>query len=332
MITAPTVFILGAGASEPYGLPVGLDLKRQIIWNLALDLSLDGENKRRELVEAGAALRDITSLAEDLPAAGLPSVDAFLERREDLIDVGKMAIAQALVPAEDEDRLIMLDVIAEFMNPSSDPPEDDRSARDWYSYLWREMDAPFGLLDKNAVSFITFNYDRSLERFLYGAIWAAHNHFRTFEECAAVVAQFNIVHVHGSLGRLPWQPGDAVARPYGGDLTAHTIQKAAASIQIVSETDAETAEFKQARNLIAAAERVVFLGFGYFRDNLDKLHIPRVYRGGPAPALVLGSAYGFESGERNRVSLALGVPRDRLGERGDDALLFLKRNADQVFG
>ena len=33
MIDTPTLFILGAGASVPYGFPVGAQLKRHIIKN-----------------------------------------------------------------------------------------------------------------------------------------------------------------------------------------------------------------------------------------------------------------------------------------------------------
>ena len=324
MITTHTVFILGAGASEPYGFPVGARLKESVVLKLQ-------KGARGQLVKAGADPGEAGSFMADLSECGDASIDAFLENRKDLVTVGKMAIAQALIPAERMDRLFMLDLLDHKLHRSERRVRDDRFERNWYPYLWKKMRTTFDRLGENKVSFITFNYDRSLEQFLYTVIRKNYKIEHPTGEYAQAVAHFPIIHVHGSLGRLPWQDGDGEPRDYVPTVTLEAIRQAAASIQIVSETDANTPQFEKARTLIKKAERVVFLGFGYHEENLRKLNMPQIFRSGRRARTIMGSAYGFLSGELKPVSESTGMRVRNLGEPGDDALLFLRRNADKVF-
>lgn len=121
MITTPTVLVLGAGASCPYGFPTAKELKNRIcevfsnpdvISRLAkgLDRSSDQFVEFRE-----AFWKSSTS-----------SVDAFLEGRPEFLDVGKLAIAYCLIPFENEPDLY------------SPPPGDG----DWYLYLSERLNRP----------------------------------------------------------------------------------------------------------------------------------------------------------------------------------------------
>lgn len=143
MISKPTVFILGAGASKPYGYPLGWELRERI---LALpddcELFPKLDHAPNEFIQFKKALAE--SPAE--------SIDAFLEHRDEFTRIGKHAIAAELLKCEQRERLY-------------DPGNED----DWYRYLFNRMTAGvrFDHFLQNEVSFVTFNYDRSLEEYLF---------------------------------------------------------------------------------------------------------------------------------------------------------------------
>src|SRR6266498_1227589 len=98
MIEKPTVLILGAGASEPYGFPTGGELQDEII---------DGCQREDSPIWGHLSNLAFTSLAiqdfgKQLLHAKRPSVDRFLESRENpYLRIGTAAIVSALIPKED---------------------------------------------------------------------------------------------------------------------------------------------------------------------------------------------------------------------------------------
>lgn len=130
-------------------------------------------------------------------------------------------------------------------------------------------------IGKNRLSVITFNYDRSLEYFLCAAIKAREK--GDDATALGLVRQLRIVHVHGTLGEL--SPADSDGRrPYRPDLSKDAVLLASRCIQVLPETKDDSEEFRLARDLIAEAERVVFLGFGFHDDNLGRLRVDRSHR------------------------------------------------------
>ena len=95
MIEKPTVFILGAGASAPYGYPSGQKLVDDIKESLI----------KKSLLYRMCLLFDfsetyIRDFAEALHNSLDSSIDAFLERRPVFIDLGKIIITFILVQYE----------------------------------------------------------------------------------------------------------------------------------------------------------------------------------------------------------------------------------------
>jgi hypothetical protein len=248
MISTPTVFVLGAGASMPYGLPSGKDLVTQICQASAgVDFAYFRIDPDR-----------YSAFASELRASKQASVDAFLEHRKELQEVGKKAIAYYLIQAEKNEALF-----------AAEP------AQDWYSHVVDRIttDTTFDELTKNQVGFITFNYDRSLEQFLFKTISARYG--RPFDDVQKVVSQFKIIHVHGRLGFLPWQsPRADDQRPYEPKCTSREIEIAAKGIKIISEDIDGSAEFAEAQELMKPAKRVAILGFGYHPVNMRRLKVP----------------------------------------------------------
>src|SRR5450759_4664688 len=102
MIANETVFVLGAGASAVFDYPIGRPLLDAVCNGLArVDLSVRNTVKNT----TAFADREIDTFREALGHSGQSSVDAFLEHQPRFIDIGKAAMAAALVPWENPEEL-----------------------------------------------------------------------------------------------------------------------------------------------------------------------------------------------------------------------------------
>jgi hypothetical protein len=118
MITTPTVLVLGAGASSPYGFPTAKELEELIC-----------EKFKSPETRASVVLSSIESPYSakqffEFREAFLrspQSIDAFLQRRPEFLEVGKLAIAYCLIPFENEANLYRAD--------------RDLQGGNWYKYL-----------------------------------------------------------------------------------------------------------------------------------------------------------------------------------------------------
>lgn len=289
-----TVFILGAGASCTYGLPTGTALKDLIASNP---------------VPAGDIHPPLTPetytlFRSALTQSGRSSVDAFLEAREDLMEIGKFAIAFTLLPLE-KTKALFDDWPIRRVNAR----EGEIIPGNWYDLLF---DMLAGGRTFEGISFadlgiITFNYDRSLEHYLHTAL--RHSYGKADKEAADKLDELHLIHVHGSLGRLPWQAdaGSGVV-PYGS--LAHVLQ-ARESLTVLHETMHDSLEFQRARELIRQAENVYFLGFGFHDANLKRLGLDN-----PRRDIFAGTVMGIAPTVMSRVRLFMGRTPESAERRG----------------
>lgn len=270
MFHRKTLFVLGAGASNPYGLPVGATL-RQLIIEFAKggSISLAGaewvqrlEVELKHLYPQGKLIREFASAFNSAP--GL-SIDAFLERRTKFADVGK-AILGGILLAHEESHLLH--------QPDQRPGRLDNDH--WYEWLARHLGFVNGQSSEQNVDFITFNYDRSLERYLF---LAARSLWDDEERAAKYVSDLQIDHVYGSLGTLPElmkHDSHAAAGPeYGSAATADQLRTFQTSIELMAR-DVEENKERQAKlqQKVRGARVIVFLGFGFDLLNMKRLGFP----------------------------------------------------------
>lgn len=304
MIKRPTVLILGAGASAPFGFPPG----RQLSQDICRGLSREATHFFVLLRECGFDANLIAAFRDALELSGRPSVDVFLEHRPEFLELGKTAIAASLIAYEIEDKLLEM-------------------KGNWYGYLFRRLGPSLlGDVAQSRLSVITFNYDRSLDHFLFLALQNAFN--LKPHEAVRFLKKIPIVHVYGTLGELP-HVGRGGTRPYRRSDPARTVTDALAakdSIKIVPEGVEGDVDFGRALQILGEAEVVCFLGFGYLRDNVERLGLERRRAG----ARLWGSAYGVGEGAREPImTLFSGDPNKRpirLGAANQDALEFLTRH------
>jgi len=190
-----TVFVLGAGASVPYGFPTGKELVRKILelGGYSGHSRHDGKSNILKVTDEPSFQSFCRAFAE----SGRNSIDTFLEQREDLREIGKYAIASVILAYE--------------TNTSAFPR--DLPNNDWYRHFFEYIAPDLDSFNAQDIKVITFNYDRSFEHFLHTALCRSFN----IAEARKHVEKLSIVHVHGKLGLLPWpesMPGQPFCTPF----------------------------------------------------------------------------------------------------------------------
>jgi hypothetical protein len=286
MIERPTVLVLGAGASKPYGFPTGEELLRQIVAIPKRPIPPNaGTALRQVLRECGFEDQLITDFVDELNRSGRKSVDAFLEHRPEFEKIGKAAMIAALIPKEDPATLF-----------------DRSNPEHWYQYLFQQMGSSRGEIATNKLSFITFNYDRSLECFLLNALKSSFN--LALEKCLVHLARLPIIHLHGQLGALLGNEGDPDYRHFEQKVTPDIVERCIREIKIIHEVNvSDNPQFQQANELLVNAERICFLGFGYDKTNIQRLGTWNTLKSliNDARKQFCGTARGFTPTEIGRI-------------------------------
>lgn len=235
-----TVFVLGAGASKPYAFPLGSELKSKIIDYLP-------HTAFKGLIqERGFSKSLLDDFAEALAGTNLPTIDIFLEKKPSFRQIGAYAIAYTLFKFENHHQIFPY--------------------RDWYGHIYNILNFENNSPDTGKITFVTLNYDRSLEYFL-----SKSPKFNCSENKMDIahekLQKLSIIHAHGSLGHYP----DV---QFGLEPTPASLVEAVKGILIVSDKLEDSKDFITAKQAIFDADNIVFIGFGYDRLTMKKL-IPK---------------------------------------------------------
>ena len=311
MIEKKIVFVLGAGASCPYGYPSGSELRRLILYNAGsfsggfLDSYRNFKSKDLDQSKKHTKLQQIKQFIETFNGA-VKSIDVFIANNSKFAPIGKYIIAFEIFRAEQESRF------REEIQPAKEHLEhhDNRQyvlgkagfqGGDWYSYLFKRITD--GLVGRDAlpdfsngnISFITFNYDRSLEYFFYDSLRCLYYEVAEDKKVQAL-NHLKILHVYGNIAHLKWQnPCDYV--DYKQQINESILQNAANKIRTVYE-EKENPEVIEAKNLLQQADQIFFLGFGFARENMEVLGLPGLIS---EDCLILGTVLGLEPKEINDI-------------------------------
>ncbi len=268
MIKTKTLFILGAGASAPFGFPTSTQLRQAILARGCDSWIVDALHVNKDY-SSEAYLKVHNKFLEEFSKSAFGSIDTFLEHRIEFMDIGKINIAAHLIIHEDDTRL-------------------RQAAGNWYMYLYDRLKTSFEHIDQNKISFITFNYDRSLEQFMFEAI--RYGFGKSINECTDKLNNIPIVHLYGQLDPLPWQDQNGREYSQRKDVIKR-LRSAPNNIKLISdERDiAKSNEFQKAYSIIKDAERIYFLGFSFDETNLERLSINLMKSKG-----VISTAIGLE--------------------------------------
>jgi hypothetical protein len=268
MIDIPTLLIIGAGASKPYGYPTGAELRAEIVTDFygRLDELLKNDSATKDH-EKKRHLREAMAFVDVFKKSSIESIDKFLALNPFYSYYGKIAITLCILEKEKSSEL------HHDLSPSV-------YGQDWYKLLFNRMIASFKNPDDfihlkdNKLAFITFNYDRSFEHFLYEsflhAFWEKRHEFETSlnKDNFHQYIPFPLVHVYGKVDELLWHGG----RDYKEDFDFPTILRLSNGIRVIGERADNLKD--EVSKLISESKRIFFLGFGYAIDNLEAVCLP----------------------------------------------------------
>lgn len=229
-----TVLILGAGASIPYGFPDGDQLISQIIECAGTDNEIIEIAKKYNKYPQTFKL-GVQNIREELIEDRPSSIDVFLAGREkDTQEVGKLLVEHSLV---------------KFYSKNKFKNEEGQ----WYKELYKMLnfDEELHQFGNNKLSIISFNYDTSLDNFLEKRLKADYKKHHP-DEVMAQLKRLPIFHIYGQIGQ------------YQYDSTGQVISN---GITLMGECNC----MADVQNRLRLAERIVFIGFGYHKENLSIL-------------------------------------------------------------
>jgi hypothetical protein len=311
MISRNTVLVLGAGASKPYGFPIGLELVDQICAEILDNANRTGLRSRLANRFSKNGDRAVEDFARALRQARAYSIDRFLETRAGFQTIGKAAIADVLLRAEGSADTYPAPTV------------------DWYRYLLdriAQRDTAHFIAQAKRLSIITFNFDRSFEQALFSMLSARLG--LTEREARHLATCVDIHHVHGTLGAPAWlYPDQSTANPYG--VTADKLEAAVAhavdSIKNIHD-DIDEITIEDLQVPLGSADFVYFIGFGFDQRNLERIGVPTIFKG---MSVVRGTTLGLTEHElRPAVRLFNHKP---IHFHHVDALTFMRSHAEALF-
>jgi hypothetical protein len=309
MFNKRTVFIVGAGASAECGLPSGATLKNKIAegFNLYFDAgqlrSGDRailENLKRRIPEVNKHIKAGRELSATI--ATFPSIDEALHwwrARDDIIEMGKLAIAHYVLDAEHHSPLAR-----------KHGTVDAQTARD--TWLATFMSIALSAFERDEadkafenITIINFNYDRTIEHYLY---WAMQQQAGVSSDTAAqCVARLNMIRPYGSIGKLEWHEKSGI--PFGGNNNQLDANTAAANIRTFTEQVDEKTVDNPIEEALDSAHLVIFLGFGFHQQNMDllRMRVARTNARRPMITAVLATTMGVDQRNDPAIEARLGA-------------------------
>ena len=281
MFRSKTVFVVGAGASKEVNLLVGEDLKRKISQKIDFKFEDFGrqisgchdivEALRRHVKKSDGWTGDIKPYLDtarkvkDALSVNRSIDNALLSlSHDDLSDTcGKLGIVSSILEAEKNSKLFYKPT--ERQNLNFDGLQDT-----WYprflNMLAEEVSGHDAASIFENVSFVSFNYDRCIEKYIYEAL---QKRFALGEtQTKKLLDSLIIFHPYGSIGSLPWQNTNQYQHvPYGSERS--DLLEISKNIKTFNENFEENEDIKKLRETLSEAETIVFLGFAFHKKNME---------------------------------------------------------------
>lgn len=274
-----TVFVIGAGTSAEANLPTGDGLKNKIAELLdtpRCDDIIVGALQEHVFrifinIDIRPYLFEAWNIKEGMTLA--ISIDNYLDAHRDNDKIalcGKLAIVRSILDAEKSSLLELNDSDMDFKSLE----------KTWYLSFFKlltENCASNQLKERfKSITLIIFNYDRCIEHFLYYALQTYYpelspdKNTEVLDKIAELVKSINIYHPYGDVGSLPWMIRDETTMAFGKKPNTKELLELSKRIKTFTEgTDPESSEIVEIRQHMSSADRVVFLGFAFHKQNME---------------------------------------------------------------
>ena len=252
------------------------------------------------------------------------SIDNYLHAHRadhELVEIGKLAIAHCILEAESKSSLAYRKNGLGFTGRQhgENPIEPNNS---WIGLLLKTLSAGRDFSEfceaLSSIYFVCFNYDRCIERYLFGAASLIYPETDfNFEELSKVLS---IIHPYGSLGDL--RPEQGHNGTFGNHKDNHFLLTAASNIRTFTEGMESDVKLKIG-DAFALSSNAIFLGYGFISVN-DKF----LFDESPFEIhTVLGTTYGvseerteFISAKLSGTCMMRNTPYDGWQQRGTPQL------------
>jgi hypothetical protein len=269
------IFILGAGASKPYGFPTGMELREWSIKNVYN--VFDSNDYLKQFISRKQQLDDFKIAFNK---SNTNSIDLFLTRNKQYDFIGKAIIAHKMIECEKRG--------LSYIEDKND---------DWYFFFYNRLTDGITEISQlknifNDFSFMTFNYDRSFESYFSESFfYSFFSKNPSFDEIDhSIIPKTDIFHIYGSLGNYP-------DTPYMGN-TRYIPQVFEPNIKSIKTIYDEREVNAEIKNRIIMAQRIFFLGFSYLPENMEKLGLSKIMLTNKE---IYGTAYGSLDAEIRRI-------------------------------
>lgn len=274
MFEPNTVFVIGAGASAEFGLPVGWKLLENIRDNSHFHFDhghlLAGNRKIFDTV-CGKYGRDQTLLKQafttfadirqGVETAG--SIDEYINRYSDdsmIAELGKVLIAQSILDAEGKSKLMPQ------RGKEGDGVDWSKTSDTWIAFFTRALFDGVRASEIERIgeglTIICFNYDRCIEYYLEDAIVKSYRNADK-DTARRVVSKMNIIHPYGWLGSLNFK--------FGTPLENSDLYSVAKNLITWSESMEAMGKVSAIKSAIFYAKNIIFLGFAFANQNMKIL-------------------------------------------------------------
>lgn len=237
-----TIF-LGAGSSVSAGFPTDTELRNKIAESML------NENLYQIFEQAGFTIEDCKEFRTRLVKGGFTTIDELINTHNQYAPLAKLAIAFTLLQYE-------YNGIAN---------EKITSDEHWYMPFFRAI-VQAGLERKlNNITFITLNYDRTLQQFIH-----------EFTTNRGITYDPYIINLHGRLPFLPFE-NKSYSVEYGDtNHLGHEYKNFTSSIFSLSDYSESSEAYKEATDEIRRSDLLLIMGFAYHEPILEKLNLSNI--------------------------------------------------------
>lgn len=257
MIEIPTCIILGAGASKPYGFPTGVELLERISasYKFRSYQHVEGQLPEKEFflkIASRFGESELKKFVTALEQTQYYSIDKFISKRADCAEIAKYSVGLAIRFYETKGTVF-------------------GHANNWYRILLNSLNEDHSI-NKQNISIITFNYDRSLEHYLFTAV---HQRTQSLEVTKRFMEGLNIIHVHGAIAPLEWQDTEksksiAYSKiPQRIGLDDDLIFEHSKNLSVIYDNSSNVNT--EISSALSRAQKVLFLGLGFHKENMEKI-------------------------------------------------------------
>lgn len=271
------VFVLGAGASKPYGYPTGYELRTEILkFSFKIDSNSTGKYTSYLNIPPLELNNHLELFQDTFKKSPFNSIDQFLTNNKGFDKIGRLVITEILNRCETKSN------VQDLTDENNHKKLGDREHENWMSYFFNNFfskiigDKGLESLTNNNINFkfITFNYDRSLEYYLYSGIYNMYSEvFKNskneslFEK---IISKFKIHHMYGWLDSLNYKENTIIDKYKYQDIKSADLIHISQNIHIIHSEERKKC-LQPTRELIQKADTIVFLGFGYDEYNIFNL-------------------------------------------------------------